>query len=67
VLFFTPVTAYPDSPYLAPAFFVSLYEGVLLKNQGMGFQRGLVPILAIGSISVVLYGLLSPFLGLRKK
>lgn len=67
VLFFTPVTAYPDNPYLAPAFFVSLYEGVMLKHQGMGFQRGLAPILAIGSISIVLYGLLSPFLARRKK
>jgi hypothetical protein len=39
----------------------------MLKNQGMGFQRGLAPILAIGSISIVLYGLLSPFLARRKK
>jgi hypothetical protein len=39
----------------------------MLKHQGMGFQRGLAPILAIGSISIVLYGLLSPFLAGRKK
>ncbi|MDB2344438.1 hypothetical protein N9V62_07160 [Porticoccaceae bacterium] len=27
VLFLTPVTAYMDDPHLAPAFFVSLFEG----------------------------------------
>ena len=45
-VFFTPVTAYPDNPYLAPAFFVSLYEGVMLGGKEAGFQRGLAPILA---------------------
>ena len=32
-IFFTPVTAYPDNPYLAHAFFVSLYEGILLGDR----------------------------------
>ncbi|MDG2019264.1 MAG: hypothetical protein P8J25_07450 [Porticoccaceae bacterium] len=66
-VFFTPVTAYPDNPYLAPAFFVSLYEGILLSDRGMGFQRGLAPILAVSFISIILYSLISPILGRRKK
>lgn len=67
VTFFTPVTAYPDNPYLAPAFFVSLYEGILLSHKDMGFQRGLAPILAVSFISIIFYSLISPILGRRKK
>ena len=37
-VFFTPVTAYPDNPYLAPAFFVSLYEGIMLSEKKPGFS-----------------------------
>ena len=33
VAFFTPVTAYRDDPHLAPAFFVSLYEGLLASGR----------------------------------
>jgi hypothetical protein len=67
VTFFTPVTAYPDNPYLAPAFFVSLYEGILLSHKDMGFQRGLAPILAVSFISIIFYSLISPILVRRKK
>jgi len=67
VLFFTPVTAYPDNPYWAPAFFVSLYEGIMLNGQDMGFQRGLAPILAIGCLSSITYLLLRPIFARRKK
>ena len=66
-VFFTPVTSYPDNPYLAPAFFVSLYEGILLSGKDAGFQRGLAPILAFSFISVVLYSLISPILKRRKR
>jgi hypothetical protein len=55
VLFFTPVSSYPDNPYLAPAFFVSLYEGLIARGDDLGFQRGLAPILAIALFTVVLY------------
>jgi len=65
VLFFTPVTAYPDNPYWAPAFFVSLYEGIMLND--MGFHRGLAPILAIGFVSSIVYLLLRPIFGRRKQ
>lgn len=52
---FTPVTAYQDDRHLAPAFFVSLYEGVLVSGDGMGFQRGLAPILAMSTVTILLY------------
>lgn len=55
VALFTPVTAYRDDPHLAPAFFVSLYEGLLASGDNMGFQRGLAPIMAIGVISTMFY------------
>ncbi len=55
VALFTPVTAYRDDPHLAPAFFVSLYEGLLASGDDMGFQRGLAPIMAISVISIVFY------------
>ncbi len=55
VLFLTPVTSYPDNPFLAPAFFVSLYEGLIAQGGDLGFQRGLAPILAIAFFSIVLY------------
>lgn len=55
VALFTPVTAYRDDPHLAPAFFVSLYEGLLASGDDMGFQRGLAPIMAIGVISTMFY------------
>ena len=66
-IFFTPVTAYPDNPYLAPAFFVSLYEGILLGDRGMGFQRGLAPILTFSFISIVLYTVFFPIFRGRKR
>jgi len=53
VFFMTPVTAYYDDFHLAPAFFVSLYEGLLLD---VGFQRGLAPILAMIIVTLTLYG-----------
>lgn len=55
VALFTPVTAYRDDPHLAPAFFVSLYEGLLASGDDMAFQRGLAPIMAIGVISMLFY------------
>jgi len=55
--FLTPVTAYTDNPYLAPAFFVSLYEG-LIANGDIGFQRGAAPILAFTAFGVIGYGLI---------
>jgi len=58
VIFFTPVTAYRDDPHLAPAFFVSLYEGLLARGDDLGFQRGLAPIMALGFFALLFYMLL---------
>lgn len=57
---FTPVTAYRDDAHLAPAFFVSLYEGVLLKGADDGFQRGLAPIIAVLVFALLAYAVLRP-------
>mgnify|MGYP001257012067 CR=1 FL=1 len=57
IVFFTPVTAYRDDPHLAPAFFVSLYEGLLASGNDMGFQRALAPILAIAVIGLMFYSI----------
>ena len=54
----TPVTAYRDDSHLAPAFFVSLYEGVMQSGSDMGFQRGLAPIIAVALFATIFYGLL---------
>ncbi len=55
VFLFTPVTAYRDDAHLAPAFFVSLYEGVLLSGANDGFQRGLAPIIAVLVFALLIY------------
>lgn len=55
VFFFTPVTSYPDNPHLAPAFFVSLYEGLIARGDDLGLQRGLAPILAIAFFTLLIY------------
>ena len=57
VLLLTPVTAYRDDSHLAPAFFVSLYEGILQTDVDMGFQRGLAPIIAVLLFAFIFYGL----------
>ena len=54
VLFLTPVTAYMDDPHLAPAFFVSLFEGLVVKPS-LGFQRGAAPIAAMMTAVMLLY------------
>jgi hypothetical protein len=51
----TPVTAYRDDSHLAPAFFVSLYEGVMLRGAEAGFQRGLAPIIAVAFFTIIFY------------
>ena len=51
----TPVTAYRDDSHLAPAFFVSLYEGVMVSGADAGFQRGLAPIIAVVIFALIFY------------
>ena len=55
VIFLTPVSAYPDNPFLAPAFFVSLFEGLFVEDGG--YQRGFAPLLAVACGVLLLYGL----------
>lgn len=57
-ILFTPVTAYPDDAHLAPAFFVSLFEGVMLSGSDAGFQRGLAPIIAVTFFALLGYVIL---------
>ena len=66
IFFLTPVTAYTDNAYLAPAFFVSLYEG-LISNGDSGFQRGAAPILAFTVFGLIGYGLIRLILWRFKK
>ena len=66
VILLTPVTAYRDDPHLAPAFFVSLYEGFLVTDSTISFQRALAPILAVGFFAIVLYGLARYLIGKLK-
>jgi hypothetical protein len=63
----TPVTAYRDDSHLAPAFFVSLYEGVMLSGADAGFQRGLAPIIAVAIFALFFYGLVRVVWGLLSK
>lgn len=57
-----PITAYPDGHYFAPAWFVSLFEG-LTEATEQGYLRGAKPILTCYLVAVCLYicGLLFRF------
>ena len=59
----TPVTAYRDDSHLAPAFFVSLYEGVMVSGADAGFQRGLAPIIAVAIFAIIFYLLVRFIIG----
>lgn len=67
VFLLTPVTAYRDDSHLAPAFFVSLYEGFLASGDNIGFQRGLAPILAFSFFAFIFYGLIRLIISRFKK
>ncbi|TNE76275.1 MAG: hypothetical protein EP334_08795 [Gammaproteobacteria bacterium] len=60
-----PIKAYPDMNYLAPAWFVSLFEG-LTGTTEMGFLRGAQPIIVSYLAAVTLY-LLAVLLGFIKR
>jgi membrane-bound ClpP family serine protease len=49
-----PITAYPDGYYLAPAWFVSLFEGFTEATE-QGYLRGALPIAMVYLGSVMLY------------
>ncbi|MEZ5529008.1 MAG: hypothetical protein R3E57_03560 [Porticoccaceae bacterium] len=49
-----PIKAYPDTGYLAPAWFVSLFEG-LTGSDELGFLRGAQPIVLCYLAASLLY------------
>lgn len=49
-----PIRAYPDMDYVAPAWFVSLFEG-LTGNSETGYLRGAQPIIVSYLVAVVIY------------
>ncbi len=49
-----PITAYPDGHYLAPAWFVSLFEGLTEATEN-GYLRGAKPIFVCYLAAVFLY------------
>lgn len=53
-LLLVPITAYPDGYYFAPAWFVSLFEG-LTEATEKGYLRGLKPILVCYLAAVFIY------------
>ncbi|TNF08050.1 MAG: hypothetical protein EP323_02115 [Gammaproteobacteria bacterium] len=60
-----PIKAYPDMSYLAPAWFVSLFEG-LTGTEEMGFLRGAQPIITCYLVAAVCY-LVAMLLGVFKR
>lgn len=49
-----PIKAYPDLTYLAPAWFVSLYDGVTNASE-QGYLRGALPIIVCFIASLLIY------------
>ncbi len=60
-----PIKAYPDMNYLAPAWFVSLFEG-LTGPDDMGFLRGAQPIITCYLVASACY-ILAMLLGVFKR
>lgn len=54
-LLLTPMQPYPDSSFLAPALFVSAFEG-LSRVSDAGFTRGLPPIGVVLVALMFIYG-----------
>ncbi len=54
VVILVPIKAYMDSDFLAPAWFVSIFEG-LTEETEQAYLRGLQPIIVCYLVSVVLY------------
>ena len=61
-----PVTAYINEPYLAPAWFVSLFEG-LTEATEQGYMRAAQPIVVVYIGAVVFYIVGAVFSARRQK
>lgn len=54
VVILVPIKAYMDSDFLAPAWFVSIFEG-LTEESEQAYLRGLQPIIVCYLVAVVIY------------
>lgn len=54
VVFLVPIRAYPDLHFLAPAYFVALFEGATSTEPG-GYLRGFIPLLISFLFALLLY------------
>ncbi len=54
VFILVPIKAYMDSDFLAPAWFVSIFEG-LTEESEQAYLRGLQPIMVCYLVAVVIY------------
>lgn len=66
VLLLMPFTAYPDMDFFAPAWFVSLFEG-LTKATEQGALRAGVPLLVAEIVALVVYIIVATVLIIRKR
>ncbi len=64
VVILVPIKAYIDSDFLAPAWFVSIFEG-LTEESEQAYLRGLQPIMVCYLVAVVIY-ILWAFFGPRR-
>ena len=61
VFIFTPVAAYPDNAFLAPAWFVALFEGFTIDEPN-SFLRGLTPLIITLFLGMLIYAAYAVFL-----
>lgn len=54
VVILVPIRAYSDSDFLAPAWFVSIFEGLTVETE-QAYLRGLRPILICYAVASTLY------------
>jgi len=66
VVILVPIKAYIDSDFLAPAWFVSIFEG-LTEESEQAYLRGLQPIMVCYLAAVVIYILWAVFGSRRAK
>ena len=66
VFIFTPVASYPDNSFLAPAWFVALFEGFTIDEPN-SYLRGLTPLIITLFFGLLLYAAYCVFLWQRHK
>ncbi len=66
VVFLVPVRAYPELQFLAPAFFVAIFEGITSTEEG-SYLRGLIPLIVSYLVAVAVYIAINGYLLRRKR